>query len=399
MGFLIPSKLKLVKKDLPGPVQDQIEKRLLERWIEEEKRKSDLPACYTAINARLLEDQSLIGKLSSNFDSIVMVYKSMTEVKKIRLKKVDDRPREERRSVINGRSKKSAYRQKQFLHKSEQFDVMHTLTVCDDVLVNKTWEERYQYCNDSMKRYKEDVRRRRIKAEPTKEDLKEILKKIVNGQEILVASMVWVKEPIDRKSEELKGEIIPHYHKLYQFPKCFYDLDPLDRAFLIYNEIKVRSRIWVKATRTKNEKAFSVATKNPDKERKIKGAFQILNTREDQIGVIKYITQYLSKEQEKEIEGKWIGRCWGYDRSWRLEVPLYVLIKSPEHNIQKRLICKRLEIEEKEVRKKRKEKGLKTFKPGKSYSSKVRKTKASYKVFQPSSFIQKTFISAFDPPF
>lgn len=143
-------------------------------------------------------------------------------------------------------------------------------TFADDVMKGLAIAQKAKYSSKCMKNFKQWMERVGLK---------------ING--------IWKKEWVKRKSGELRGEYIPHYHVVYTLPD-------MDRE--TYSSVAMKiAHMWVKITGTQNEfKALAVAL-HPKSYRFIESRKQMQ----------KYMSKYLVKN-ELTIFTESIGRNWGF---------------------------------------------------------------------------------------
>ena len=131
------------------------------------------------------------------------------------------------------------------------------------------------------------------------------------------AYLVWRREWQPRKSGQLRGQLVPHFHVM---------IGGLSKAaWANYEATSIRILAeWVHITRTRDPNAILVAlhrdpkTGEPSCYRKI----------ESMKHAIRYVSKYFSKDEKppKIPAGESIGRCWGYSRHCPDYPPVYVYL-------------------------------------------------------------------------
>jgi hypothetical protein len=143
-------------------------------------------------------------------------------------------------------------------------------TFADDVMQGLTINQRAKYSSRCLKNFKQAMEREGL---------------TING--------IWKKEFVKRKSGELMGQYIPHYHFVYSLP----DMDQ-EKYFGVAMKIAHK---WVKITGTKNEdKALAVAL-HPN-------SYRFIESRKR---MQKYMSKYMVKN-ELPVFAESIGRNWGF---------------------------------------------------------------------------------------
>lgn len=237
-----------------------------------------------------------------------------------------------------------------FLAKSTPVGLWIDQTLADDVVRDLSEEDRCKAMTLIRKRYNERIRRLTKKGK-------------IKGRNM------WTKEIQDRKSGELKGQLVPHLHNLLQFPEGISETE-------MYNEFVFRQQEWVKSTGTKDPAAIKVALHEK--------SWRFIKNKKQ---AIVYVSKYTTKEGEKGHE-LLTGRCWGICRSWKIQKSQVMRLTHKEHNIFRRVLVGLLKQNEKVMREKMKERGIKRG-PGASYSSRVSQTRMSYFAFQSGSFLDQ----------
>ncbi len=187
----------------------------------------------------------------------------------------------EKRGIITKVSKKSSNRLKKFLASIPDLGLWIDFTFPDDVLVGKTLAERRDFANACLKKLKRYLHSIGLKE-------------------------IWKKEFTDRKSGQLKGLPVPHYHVALS------GLSRKQQKDWQLTSIKILHK-WVKIVGSNDENALVVACHRKSF-RRIESSKQ----------AISYIGKYFSKTNEVEDEtGEVIsiGRAWGYARVLKDEIP------------------------------------------------------------------------------
>jgi hypothetical protein len=144
-------------------------------------------------------------------------------------------------------------------------------TFADDVMKGKTIKERQEYAEATKKRY---VRMLRYK-----------------GFDFF---MIWRIHLEPRKSGDLKGEMVPHYH-------CFYLVYGLSSSEILAHAW-LQAEVWVRATKTKMVAEAKSVALHPKSYRKI-------DSRRD---AYRYASSYKYVSRDNAVEMKeGIGRAWG----------------------------------------------------------------------------------------
>jgi hypothetical protein len=308
-------------------------------------------ACNSDISART----NKINDLSKSIRDIpyyVNAYDGLVEVNK-RTGVIPAKRKESEvkvRGVIKGRSRKSSIRQMKYLAKSTPVSLWIDQTLADDVVRDLSEEDRCKAMTKIRKRYNERIRR------------------LTNKGRIKGRNM-WTKEIQDRKSGELKGQLVPHLHNLLQFPEGTSETE-------MYNEFVLRQQEWVKSTGTSDPAALRVALHEK--------SWRFIKNKKQ---AIVYVSKYTTKEGEKGHE-LLTGRCWGICKNWKIQKSRVMRLTGQEHNIFRRVLVGLLKKSEKMKWKKMQERGIKKG-SGDSYSSRVSQTRMSYFAFQSGSIIDQ----------
>lgn len=187
----------------------------------------------------------------------------------------------EKRGIITNVSRKSANRLKKFLASIPDLGLWVDFTFPDDVMLGKTLAQRIHFANECLKKLKRYIHSIGLKE-------------------------VWKKEFTDRKSGQLKGLDVPHYHIILTGLSLKQEKDwQLTCIKILYK--------WVKIIGSKDNNAVVVAC-HKKSFRKIESSKQ----------AISYIGKYFSKTNEVQDESGdviSIGRAWGYARSLKDQIP------------------------------------------------------------------------------
>jgi hypothetical protein len=254
------------------------------------------------------------------------------------------------RGEIKGRSRKSSIRQMKYLAKSTPVSLWIDQTLADDVVRDLSEEDRCKEMTIIRKRYNERIRRMTSKGR-------------IKGRNM------WTKEIKDRKSGELKGQLVPHLHNLLQFPEGTTETE-------MFNEFVIRQQAWVMSTGTKDPAALKVALHEK--------SWRFIKNKKQ---AIVYVSKYTTKEGKKGHE-LLTGRCWGICKNWKIQKSRVMRLTGQEHTIFRRVLVGLLKTSERVKREKMKGNGIKRG-PGASYSSRVSQTRMSYFAFQSGGFIDK----------
>lgn len=211
------------------------------------------------------------NSIKSEFKEKLNIYPNMVEIRSTNsfLPSKNNRAPAGKKNSIKEFSKKSRREFIKFLCKiTDILNLWQDVTFSDDVMQNKS--ERKKVSNDVLNRF------RRI-----------VLEKYPS------IKIVYKREWEPRKSGNLKGEYIPHFHMFISAP------DRSENYELINLAVEL-ARVWVGCTRTEEIlKALRVAI-NPK-------SYRIIN---DQKHALKYATKYVTKSGENWAEDS-IGRSWG----------------------------------------------------------------------------------------
>jgi hypothetical protein len=219
--------------------------------------------------------KSIVYMLDKNskkteFNEKLNIYPNMIEIRQTNpFMKPSNKDLPGIKDVITEFSKKSRREFIKFLCKiTDILNLWQDVTFSDDVMQNKS--ERKKVSNDVLNRF------RRI-----------VLEKYPS------IKIVYKREWMPRKSGNLQGEYIPHFHMFISAPAMSENYELIDLAVGL-------ARTWVDCTRTKEiQKALRVAI-HPKSYRIIK----------DQKHALKYATKYVAKPNGNWTEES-IGRSWG----------------------------------------------------------------------------------------
>jgi hypothetical protein len=208
--------------------------------------------------------------LKIDFKEVLNIYPNMVEIRQTNdLKQSRNKGSAGKKDIIKEFSRKSRREFiKLFCKMTDKLVLWQDVTFSDDVMQNKL--KRKEVSNKSLERFRRVV--------------------IEKYSAIKVA---YKREWQPRKSGDLKGEHIPHFHMFMSVPDASEDYEVIDLAIEL-------AKIWVDCTGTKEiSKARRVAL-HPKSYRIIKNQKQ----------AIKYATKYITKPG-----GNWadesIGRSWG----------------------------------------------------------------------------------------
>lgn len=204
------------------------------------------------------------------FDEKLNIFPNMVEIRLANPPKRWRTPRfAGKKNIITEFSKKSRRDFIKFLCKiTDTLNLWLDVSFSDDVMQNK--ETRKEVSNETINRFRRII----LEKYPT-------------------IKIVYKREWVPRKSGNLQGEYIPHFHMFISVPDMSVESELLDLA----SEL---AKIWVDCTRTKEvQKALSVAL-HPK-------SYRLINNRDH---AIKYATKYVTKPTENWTN-KSIGRSWG----------------------------------------------------------------------------------------
>ena len=206
----------------------------------------------------------------SDFKEKLLIYPNMVEIRMVNpLQQLATQNSTGKRDIITEFSKKSRREFIKFLCKiKDNLNLWQDITFADDVMQNKS--ERKEVSNEALNRF------RRI-----------VLDKYPS------IKIVYKREWVPRKSGNLKGEHVPHFHLFISVP----DVSEYRELFNLAFEL---AEIWVDCTGTKEiQKSLSVALHSK--------SYRIIKSQKQ---ALKYATKYITKPG-----GNWtdesIGRSWG----------------------------------------------------------------------------------------
>ena len=151
----------------------------------------------------------------------------------------------------------------------EPMEFWQDLTFADDVMAGLSINQKAKLSSQHMKELKQWMEREGLN---------------IQG--------IWKREWVKRKSGDLKGQYIPHYHMIFSLPNS--DLDKY-----IKTAIRI-AEVWVNITGTnEKEKSLRVAL-HPNSYRRIESRKQAQ----------KYMSKYLLKNEKFKADES-IGRSWG----------------------------------------------------------------------------------------
>lgn len=201
-------------------------------------------------------------------------YSEVRQARKSGLAQDEKETQRAKRGIITTYSKASRLRCMKRLGRARHVPTLwqdHTFT--DDEMKGKTTKERKDFAEATKKRYVRMLRRM--------------------GFDF---GLYWFIHWEVRKSGDLKGERVPHYH-------CFYLVYGVASSELL-THAWLQAEVWVKATRTKKkDEALRVAL-HPNSYRKI----------ESRQVAYRYVSRYVSQDKAVEIK-EGIGRHWGVNGS------------------------------------------------------------------------------------
>lgn len=198
------------------------------------------------------------------------------------------------RGIIKGFSKQSRLRKIKMMARLEKCpQAWQTLTFPDDVITGKSIRERAKYSYDVMHRFSDEIQK----------------KFGITG--------IWRREYEPRKSGDLKGQLCPHFHIMFEM-KGITEKN--------YKKICLQlAEIWVKHSKTNDPKALQVAV-HPK-------SYAWLKSRKT---ASIYVSKYMAKFEQHEINES-IGRCWGKIGQPVLADPVELNLSENEQILLKRL--------------------------------------------------------------
>lgn len=255
--------------------------------------------------------------LKTDFKEKLKIYPNMVEIRQTNPPKQSGN-KSGTKDIIKEFSKKSRINFiKFFCTIEDELNLWQDLTFADDVMHKKL--ERKDVSNTALNKF------RRI-----------VLEKY---QHIKIA---YKREWEPRKSKDLKGEYIPHFH-------MFMSVAYMNEKHDLFNLAKELARIWVKCTGTKEiKKAFDVALHHKSY-RKIENKKQ----------AIRYATKYVTKHGENWASES-IGRSWGTIGTFNIAKPEEIEM-TPDEMVQIRRRLRRLAPKRHPIQKSLKQKETSTF--------------------------------------
>ena len=206
----------------------------------------------------------------SDFKEKLLIYPNMVEIRSTNpAGRLDIQNEAGQKTIITEFSKKSRREFIKYLCKiKDKLILWQDFTFADDVMQIKA--ERKEVSNKALNRF------RRI---------------VLNNYPSI--KIVYKREWEPRKSGNLKGEHIPHFHMFISFPNMNEDHE----IFTLASEL---ATIWVRCTKTKEiVKSLSVALHAK--------SYRIIKSQKQ---ALKYATKYITKPGENWAEES-IGRSWG----------------------------------------------------------------------------------------
>jgi len=234
-------------------------------------------------------------RLKTDFKEKLLIYPNMVEIREInKLQFPKNNKSMGKKGAIKEFSKKSRREFIKFLCKiSDKLVLWLDVTFSDDVMQDK--DKRKDASNKVINRF------RRI-----------VLKKYPD------IKIVYKREWVPRKSGNLQGEYIPHFHMFISVP----GMSEKDDLFALASQLLI---IWVECTQTEEMgKALRVAL-HPKSYRLITNSKQAL----------KYGSKYISKPAENWTEES-IGRSWGIIGKFNMPEPQTMEVTPSEMVLMKR---------------------------------------------------------------
>ena len=262
---------------LPSNRQQRFDGKAYENQENKSKSVASNAACISDIflhrNNRLKELATYILDKKypkSEFKEKLLIYPNMVEIRSTNpVSKLDIQNEAGRKTIIKEFSKKSRRDFIKYLCKmKDKLILWQDVTFADDVMQIKP--ERKEVSNKALNRFRRIVLR--------------------NYPSIKI---IYKREWEPRKSGNLKGEHIPHFHMFISVP----DVSEEHHIFNLAGEL---AKIWVSCTRTEEiHKALSVALHRK--------SYRIIKSQKH---ALKYATKYITKPGENWAEES-IGRNWG----------------------------------------------------------------------------------------
>lgn len=291
-----------------------------------DQEKDVSPACIRDIflhrkNSRKKFNSYLKGKIlqKSEYKEKLLIYPNMVEIRQTNPpKQSGNKGSAGKKDIIKEFSKKSRNNFKKFLCKIEdKLNLWQDITFVDDVMQIEA--ERKNVSNKAINRFRRIV----LDKHPS-------------------IKIAYKREWVTRKSGNLKGEYVPHFHMFLSVPNLREDQDLFNLAIEL-------AKIWVSCTGTKEiEKSLSVA-QNYKSYRIIKSLKQAQ----------KYATKYVTKHGENWATES-IGRSWGTIGNFNIAKPPEIEMTADEM-VQFRRRLRRLAPKKHPIQKALKQKETSTF--------------------------------------
>lgn len=255
--------------------------------------------------------------LKTDFKEKLKIYPNMVEIRQTNPPKQSGN-KSGTKDIIKEFSKKSRIKFiKFFCTIEDELNLWQDLTFADDVMQIKL--ERKDVSNKALNKFRRII--------------------IEKYPEIKIA---YKREWEPRKSKDLKGEYIPHFH-------MFMSVAYMDEKHDLFYLAKELARIWVKCTGTKEiEKALDVALHH-ESYRKIESKKQ----------AIRYATKYVTKHGENWATES-IGRSWGTIGNFNIAKPEEIEM-TPDEMVQIRRRLRRIAPKKHPIQKSLKQKETPTF--------------------------------------
>jgi len=207
--------------------------------------------------------------LKTDFKEKLLIYPNMVEIRQTNPLKQSGGNTAGEKDIITEFSKKSRREFIKFLCKiKDKLILWQDLTFADDVMQNKS--ERKEVSNKSLDRF----RRKVLKIYPS-------------------VKIVYKREWVQRKSGNLIGEHVPHFHMFLSVPDMSEDYE-------LFNLASDLAKTWVGCTKTEEiQKSLSVALNSK--------SYRIIKSHKQ---ALKYATKYITKPGENWADES-IGRSWG----------------------------------------------------------------------------------------
>ena len=216
--------------------------------------------------------------LKTDFKEKLLIYTNMVEIRQTNpLKQSGNKAGE--KDIIKEFSKKSRREFIKFLCKiTDKLKLWQDVTFADDVMQNKS--ERKKVSNDALNRFRRIVR-----------------------DKYPSVKIVYKREWVQRKSGNLIGEHVPHFHMFLSVPDMSEDYE-------LFNLASDLAKTWVGCTKTEEiQKSLSVALNSK--------SYRIIKSQKQ---ALKYATKYITKPGENWADDS-IGRSWGTIGSFNISNP------------------------------------------------------------------------------